>query len=175
MNPGKMLAALLLCALPVVANAESGVVTRATQIVAAPYSDAATRGVLREKQQVEIIERQGGWYHVTADDGRAGWLRLSNIRLGAAEKEESGGGFWASVFSFTGRSQARTASATTGIRGLSEAEINDATPNPQAVERLAGFYPEAHEARSFAAQIGLKPNNVAPLPESDTKKKGARR
>lgn len=165
-------AAVLLLA-PVVALAESGTVTRPTQIVAAPYSDAAAKGMLREQQSVEIIERQGGWYNVKADDGRTGWLRLSSIRLGAIEKEEESGGFWASVFSFTGRSQARTASATTGIRGLSAEEIQGAEPNPAAVKRLANFAPDDSDARAFAAGIGLKAQNVAPISQrDDAKRKG---
>lgn len=170
----KLLLAVMLTAAATSAMAESGTVTRATQLVAAPYSDAATCGVLRAQQQVEIIERQGGWYQVTADDGRTGWLRLSSIRLGEAEKEESGGGFWASVFSFTGRSQARTASATTGIRGLSEEEIRDATPDARAVERLAEFYPDDREAQSFAAAINLHANKVEPLPEKASRKGGGK-
>lgn len=170
----QLLLAAMLTAVTTFALAESGTVTRATQLVAAPYSDAASRGVLRVEQQVEIIERQGGWYQVTADDGRTGWLRLSSIRLGAAEQEESGGGFWASVFSFTGRSQARTASATTGIRGLSEEEIRDAEPDAHAVERLADFHPDASEAKSFAAAIKLKTNNIEPLPEKAPRKGGGK-
>lgn len=170
----KLLLAVMLSAAATTALAESGTVTRATQLVAAPYSDAASRGVLRAQQQVEIIERQGGWYQVTADDGRTGWLRLSSIRLGEAEQAESGGGFWASVFSFTGRSQARTASATTGIRGLSEEEIHDAIPDARAVERLTDFYPDEREARSFAAAINLRANKVESLPEKAGKKGGGK-
>src|SRR5690606_18781170 len=100
----------LLC-LPLAAFADSGTVTRATQLVQAPQTDAAQITTLREQQTVDILERLGGWYRVRTTDGREGWLRLSNVRLGAVQKEEESGGFWASLFSFTGRSQARTASA----------------------------------------------------------------
>ncbi|HEX6929505.1 MAG TPA: SH3 domain-containing protein [Gammaproteobacteria bacterium] len=164
----KSLLAVCLLSLPVVAQAETGTVVRATQVLVAPYTDAASRGVLRGDQQVEIIERKGGWYRVTADDGREGWLRLSSIRLGKAAAEEEGG-FWASLFSFTGRSQARTASATTGIRGLSETEIRDATPDPRAVERLATFYPDERDTRKFATDIGLQVRDVEPLDGASAK------
>lgn len=158
------LAVLFACASAVALAAESGVVVRASQLLAAPYSDADSRGILRGEAQVEILERRGGWYHVRSDDGRDGWLRLSSIRLGQAEEEEEGG-FWASLFSFTGRSQMRTASATTGIRGLSEEEINAAEPNPAAVERLATFAPDDADTQRFAAEIGLVEREVGPLPE----------
>jgi len=174
MRIGKIIWVCVLSGLPAVVLAESGTVVRATQLVAAPYSDATARGILREQQQVEIVERQGGWYHVKSDDGSTGWLRLSSIRLGAAEKEETGG-FWASVFSFTGRSQARTASATTGIRGLSEEEIRDAKPNPEAVQRLADFAPDDQDTQAFAAKIGLKIQKVEPMPSRNTGKKGDRK
>lgn len=165
---------LLLAAVPLAAFADSGTVTRTSQVLAAPYSDAEARGTLEANEGVEIVERQGGWYHVRAEDGRDGWLRLSSIRLGAAKEEEESGGFWASLFSFTGRSGTRTASATTGIRGLSEEEIKDATPNPEAVEGLARFAPDENEARSFAGEIGLKSQDVKPLPAVVKAKKGGR-
>lgn len=165
---------LLLAAPTAVLAAESGTVIRASQLLAEPYSDAASRGLVRGDTVVDIVERRGGWYHVSADDGRSGWLRLSSIRLGEAEKEEEGG-FWASLFSFTGRSQARTASATTGIRGLSEEEIRDASPNPEAVERLATFGAEDKEVRRFAAGIGLASRDVAALPEEEPEQEGGRR
>ncbi len=154
----------LLLLLPLAAFAEPGTVTRATQLVAAPFVDAASRGLLERDADVEIVERDGGWYHVKADDGREGWVRLSSIRLGAAETEEDGG-FWASLFSFTGRTHTRTASATTGIRGLSETEIRDARPDAAAVAKLAGFSPSDAQARRFAAEIGLQAREVKPLPE----------
>ncbi len=151
-------------AVPLAALAEGGTVVRSTQLAAEPYVDAASRGVVRSESGVEIIKRQGGWYHVRTDDGRDGWVRLSSIRLGEAAEEEEGG-FWASVFSFTGRSQTRTASATTGIRGLSEEEIQAARPDEAAVVRLAQFAPDDAETRRFAAEIGLAQQAVKPLPE----------
>lgn len=162
MKRGLLLAACL-ALLPAAAIAESGTVVRATHLVAAPYADAATLGILRGETAVEIIERRGGWYQVTGA-GRTGWVRLSNIRLGEVEAGEEGG-FWASLFSFTGRTQARTASATTGIRGLSEEEIRNAVPDNAAVTRLAQFAPDDAEARRFAAEIGLEAHAVKPLPE----------
>lgn len=162
MNRKSIVLALML--LPVVAFAEPGTVTRTTQLVAAPYIDAANRGLLERDTGVEVVKRDGGWYRVKADDGREGWVRLSSIRLGEAVEEEEGG-FWASLFSFTGRAHTRTASATTGIRGLSETEIRNARPDPAAVARLAAFAPNDAEARRFAAEIGLQVHKVKPLPE----------
>lgn len=149
-------------ALSFTALAESATVVRASQLVAEPYVDATSRGTLARESSVETLERRGGWYHVRTEDGREGWVRLSSIRLGetAAEAE---GGFWASLFSFTGRSQTRTASATTGIRGLSEEEIRDAVPDDAAVARLAEFSANDDEARRFAAEIGLEPRAVKSL------------
>ena len=143
---------------------ETGTVIRASPLLAQPYSDAASQGVVRGETGVEILERQGGWYRVQADDGQSGWLRLSSIRLGEAEEEEAGG-FWASLFSFTGRANTRTASATTGIRGLSEAEIRDAKPDLVAVQRLDAFASDERDARRFAKTLGLATRNVQPLPE----------
>lgn len=170
-----MLMALLLTS-PVMAG-ETATVVRATQLTAAPYTDSESHGVLRGEQRVEILERQGGWYRVTTEDGRQGWLRMSSVRLGKAEKAEAGGSFWSSLFSFTGRSQTRTASATTGIRGLSEDEILNAAPDQAAVARLGTFAADDAQARTFAGEIGLAPHEVPNLPKSDNasdKKKRSR-
>lgn len=170
---------VLMCvlALPVMATAalaESGTVLRATQLAAEPYADAASRGVVRGDSAVEILERDGGWYRVRTADKREGWVRLSNVRLGEAAAADEAGGFWASVFSFTGRAQTRTASATTGIRGLSEEEIRDAVPDNAAVERLAQFAPDDAETRRFAADIGLAKRDVKALPEKAPAKGGVK-
>lgn len=162
-----MLMALLLTA-PALAS-ETATVVRATQLTAAPYTDSESHGVLRGEQRVEIMERQGGWYRVATDDGRRGWLRMSSVRLGEAEKAEAGSGFWSSLFSFTGRSQTRTASATTGIRGLSEDEIHNAIPDQAAVARLGTFAADDAQARSFASEIGLAQHEVESLPKTDNK------
>lgn len=164
MNRATIILAFGLSCVPLAALGEPGTVTRATQLAAAPYVDAESRGMLERDAGVEIVERDGGWYHVKANDGREGWVRLSSIRLGAVAEEEDGG-FWASLFSFTGRTETRTASATTGIRGLSETEIRNAHPDAAAVARLADFAPSDAEARRFAAEIGLQAHEVRPLPE----------
>lgn len=160
----RLLFTVLLCMAPALAAAESGTIVRATQLANGPYVDAASLGVLRGETGVEILQRDGGWYRVRTDDGREGWVRLSSVRLGAAAAEDEGGGFWASLFSFTGRSQTRTASATTGIRGLSEEEIVAAQPNEAAVARLADFAPDDAETRDFAAALNLSARKVEPLP-----------
>lgn len=173
MRLGREVAIACLLLAPALVAAESGTVVRASQLLAQPYSDAQSRGVIRGETGVEIVERQGGWYHVEAEDGRRGWLRLSSIRLGEAAAEEEDG-FWASLFSFTGRSEARTASATTGIRGLSETDIRDAVPDAAAVKRLDGFAADDREARHFAAQIGLAARDVPPLSEGVSDQQGGR-
>lgn len=156
------------------AFAESATVVRATQLNAAPYTDAERKGILRGETRVEILDRNGGWYRVKVEgNGNEGWVRMASLRLGERSAEESESSFWGSLFSFTGRSQSRDTVATTGIRGLSEEEINSATPNPAAVAALDGFAADANTARDFAARLKLQEQRVAELPE-DVEKEAAR-
>jgi hypothetical protein len=56
----------------------------------------------------------------------------------------------------SGRSSATYTTATTGVRGLSEEELQNAKPNPQAVAALEQLAVTPDDARSFARKAKLK-------------------
>ncbi|HLU61484.1 MAG TPA: SH3 domain-containing protein [Gammaproteobacteria bacterium] len=168
MNWKIILACGLACLLPAVVLADTGTLTRAARILDAPFADAASRAELAQGTVVEVVTREGGWYLVRTSDGNEGWLRLSSLRLGEGAREKG-----ASLFTSTGRAGARNASATTGIRGLSETEIRDAHADAAAVKRLDDFAAEDAETQRFAAEIGLAKRDVSALPK-DVEKGGKR-
>ena len=51
-----------------------------------------------------------------------------------------------------------------GIRGLGAEDIANAQPNPAAVGRAEALRLDAGQARQFAMQASLSPQNVEPLP-----------
>lgn len=147
--------------------ADSAQVVRATALQNAPYTDATRLNLLRAPTRVEILQRQGGWYQVRVNDsGQEGWVRMASLRLDQTAEAEEGSGWWASLFR-TGRSSATWTTATTGIRGLSEADINSAGQDYDELAQVDGYAASADEARNFAAQLPLKAVRVADLPEEE--------
>lgn len=147
--------------------ADSGSMIRASSLNAAPDAASQNLGIIRGTTEVDILERDGGWYRVQTADGRSGWVRMANVRLGAVAEAEEESSFWGSLFSFGSNRSTRTATATTGIRGLSEEEINAAVPDESAVARLENWRSNAREAQRHAGEAGLAPVNVGELPEDE--------
>lgn len=138
--------------------AERGAVIRAGELKAKPFVDAATTDKVAANQQVNIISRQAGWVQVESN-GKSGWLRMLNVRMqgaaGAPAAKPKSGGI-ASLL-HTG-SSGKT--VTTGVKGLGEEDIRNASPNPVQVATLATLAVPAAEATAYARQSGLKENSV---------------
>lgn len=145
--------------------AEKGVVIRAADLKAQPFLDAATSAAVAANQSVTITRRQGGWVLVESN-GKTGWLRMLNVRTegGGAAKPKSSG-LAASLF-HTG-SSGKT--VTTGVKGIGEEDIRNASPNPAQVAALATLAVDPAEATAKARQSGLKENTVAYLDKGSSK------
>ena len=109
---------------------------------------------------LEVGERQGGWYAVQASGGRQGWLRAGAIRFADRKQNETVfSGLWGWLNS--SRAGANTSGTTTvGIRGLDAGDIEQATPNHQAVDALESLRVTEQGARQFAAQLPLQSQPV---------------
>jgi hypothetical protein len=153
-----MLTAALACG---AALADPATTLAPTSLRAQPFADAAVTASLPGEAAVEIVSRQGGWYQVKTASGN-GWVRLSSLRLPA----EATRGTTAVAYIGSGRASATGAVATTGVRGLSEADIANAQPNYAALDQLGNYAATAPTATDFAAQGGLKSTQVADLPET---------
>lgn len=141
----KLLWALLW--LPLLAAAEPGYVSDATDLRDGPYADAKTLQALPAAAPVEILGRQGGWYQVQVGQ-QQGWVRMSSLRLRAP-------GARAGVLD-GGRAVATQTVATTGVRGFGKGELQNATPDVPAVDALEASAVAAADARAFAGQAGLQ-------------------
>lgn len=145
--------------------ADKGTVIRTSPLTDNPSATARTIVVLQRDANIDIVERNGGWYRVKTASGQQGWLRMANVRLGEVAAAESSQGFWGSLFSFTGRRDSRTAVATTGIRGLSEEDIRNAVPDSAAVDQLDTWAGDTADAKAFANAAGLAPLQLDELKE----------
>jgi hypothetical protein len=150
--------------------AEYGYTVRSTELKDAPYTDAKTLATLPEKTKVEIISRQGAWLQVK--DQQQGWVRLLSLRTG--EGRTTGGDSGLKSLLNLGRSGNTGVTVATGVRGLSEADLKNARPNPQELEKLRQLTIHPAEAQKFAANAKLTAQQINYLPEpSQTEKTGS--
>jgi hypothetical protein len=149
-----LLALLLALALPASAG-QIGTTTRAAELRASPLAGASLVQTLPPNTKVDVVKRIGGWYEVRTTAGAQGWVRMWLLRFstqasgGAALKEN------VAVLG-SGRSSSTYTTATTGVRGLSEEELKNATPDPAAVQALESLAVTPADARGFASKIPLK-------------------
>ena len=134
---------------------ETGFTNRATELKAEPRLDAAVLTTLPEGTKVRAIERQSGWTRIEANQ-KTGWVRVFHLRFQStvSQSEESGGTPLLSFLKGPQRAPS-TQTATVGIRGLSEEDLKNASPNPEALKKLQSFKADKAAGESFAREAKL--------------------
>lgn len=140
--------------------ADSGNLLRADVLREKPFVDAAALDKLDANDPVEIAARQGAWMQVNAR-GKSGWVRMLNVRMGAAGAGGGSGGLLAAASVFRTGSSGTT--VTTGVKGLGESELRAAQPDRAQLALLAAQAATPADAAAQATGNGLKPNDVAYL------------
>lgn len=158
MKPIVFLSLIFLCGLA--QAGESGYLVRATALKAKPFSDADTLATLPDQAKVEVLSRKFSWMLIKAEAG-TGWVKMLSVRLSApvtAPKSDEDGSL-GKIFNLatTGKSGS---TVTTGVRGLSEEQLKNATPNPEAFKILQGYAVNKEGAQNFAAVGQLKTEKV---------------
>jgi len=143
--------------------AEYGYTLSSTELKDAPFTDANTLATLPEKTKVEIISRQGAWLQVK--EQQKGWVRLLSVRIGEGSTMSGDSGLKSLVNLGLGRSSSTGVTVATGVRGLSEADLKNARPNPQELEKLRRMTIPPAEAQKFAASAKLSAQQINYLPE----------
>jgi hypothetical protein len=167
-----LLVVFLAC--PVFAAAQDPAFTnRSTDLKDRGDAEARTVATLAENTPVKLLTRAGGWARVDAG-GQSGWVRVFHLRFPASVESvpsSSGGGFLSSLGSaITGqRSNPKANLATTGVRGLSQEELKNANPDPEALRRLQSFRADRAAAERFArdgqlAAVQIDNPDAAPAP-----------
>lgn len=139
--------------------AQKARVVRTTDLRAQPSSDSALLEVVAAQTEVAVLERQGGWYRV-ALPSRDGWMRLTAVRFASATPAASGGLTASLGFLKSGRSAVQTGTVTTGVRGLSETDLANSVPDPEAVDALDGLAVSGDDAAHHARELGLKAKEI---------------
>ncbi|HEX8055949.1 MAG TPA: hypothetical protein VF481_04770 [Novosphingobium sp.] len=167
-----LLTGILLCRVTSAEAAEKGLVLRAGDLLAQPFIDAAKSGPLAANQPVTILQRRGAWANVESG-GKTGWVRVLNLRLepGAAGAARPGG---ARPSGGNPMSLLQTGSSgrtvTTGVKGMDEEDIRNATPDYAELELLDTLAVSADDARATATKANLKENTVDYLDKGRSRK-----
>ena len=151
------------------AASDSGYTRRQTALLAAPETGADVVAELAADTRVNVCERQRLWLRIKDPSSNEGWLRLTDVRLSATV--ESGGfasslsalsrsvtGFMAGFRRSSDPSQSNY--ATLGVRGLTVAELQAATPDFAALERSQAVQASPSAAQQFATAGGLAARDV---------------
>ena len=152
---------LLLGCVPAVCAGELAYTIRPTELKDKPYSDAQTLTTLPPRSQVEILTRQSSWTQVKSPSFK-GWVKMLSLRLEASGQNKRGDNGLSALFNVasTGRSNS---TVTTGIRGLSEEQLKNTKPNPQALQAAKRYAVDRQEAQRFAAEGKLQAHSVGYL------------
>jgi len=161
---------------------EQAFTNRATELKDKAAMDARTVATLPENTAVKVLQRSGGWTRI--DSGtQSGWVRAFHLRFpttvdsSAAPAGSSGGGGMLSGLtgSLFGRPRTQQATiATTGIRGLSEEDFQNANPDMAALQRLQSYRVDRATAERFAREARLVSVSINYLMEEATSPRGRR-
>ena len=146
------------------AHAEAALTARTTDLMAQARSDAAVVARLPENTRVEVQGRKGAWSEVNAG-GQSGWVRMTSLKpaTGAAGTAAANPlGALNSLLS-SGRTS-NTATVTTGVRGLSAEDLQNAQANPDELKKMQQFAAERAAAEGFARRSKLEPVPFDELP-----------
>ncbi|OWW20039.1 SH3 domain-containing protein [Noviherbaspirillum denitrificans] len=149
--------------------AESALTSRSTELQAQPQSDSAVITTLPENTKVEVLVRKGAWSQVKTATGQTGWVRMLSLKPEAAGQQASNTSSSNPVGALgsllTAGRTSNTGTVTTGVRGLSEEDLQNAQANPAEVDKMQKFSVDKNAAQSFAQRNKLSPAKVDYLPD----------
>lgn len=152
-----------------IAQAESALTSRAAELQAQAQSDSATFATLPENTKVEILGRKGAWSQVKTATGQIGWVRMMSLKpeggQQAAPAPASANPIGALGSLLTAGRSSNTGTVTTGVRGLSEEDLQNAQANPAEVDKMQKFSADKNAAQAFAQRNKLMPAKVDYLPD----------
>jgi hypothetical protein len=161
-----------------VAQAESALTNRATDVLAQPQSDAAKQASLSENDKVEVLRRSGAWSEVKTAAGKTGWVRMMHLKPvnaagNAAGASSSPANALASLLN-SGRTS-NNATVTTGVKGLQAEDLQRAHANPEEFRKMQKYAMPKDAGQSFArsnklsaAQVEYLQDRAAPASGTDS-------
>jgi Zn-dependent protease with chaperone function len=159
--PRRMLLLASLCvAVPLTLAADlAAIVHKASvDVHAAPDFHSPTIGKLSQNNPVKISGQQGLWYQIGTANGTPGYVRVNDVRMAYAGKENGDANLKAL---FTGKAGKGRVTETAGVRGLDESDLKSAGFDAAQFARLEGYRLSADAAAAQAHAGGLGDTSVA--------------
>jgi hypothetical protein len=116
-----------------------------------------TVATLKRDAAITVNGQQDLWFRVALPDGKAGFVRVNEVRLAYASKE-TGGGMKAL---FTGKASKGRVSETAGVRGLDESDLKAATFDAVQLAKLESYRVTPDAAAQAARSKGWSSTEVA--------------
>lgn len=151
------------------AQAEPALTGCATDLMAQAQSDAAVVASLPENTRLDVLGRKGAWSEVRTAAGQNGWVRMTSLKPATSATSAANAPALANPLGAlnkllsSGRTS-NTATVTTGVRGLSEQDLQNAQANPAELEKMQQFAVGKPAAEGFAQRSQLVPRSVDELP-----------
>jgi hypothetical protein len=170
---------------PLAAN-QDAIIVREAVVYSATNSASVQVGKIAAGTRVSVFDRKGGWKEVFYEQAAiVGWVRSYQVREGnfapavKTEATSDSRGFLSGLAAFSRKaaglfnsSNTKTSSstATIGVRGLSEAEINAARPDFEEFEKMQQFASNNARLLEFSRAGQLSVNNVPHLVSENSRK-----
>jgi len=174
----KLFAVCIFLAAPLQAD-QGAIVVREALVYSDSNSASQQVGKIAAGTRVSVFGRKGGWKEVFYEqESVVGWVRSYQIREGSfapaveVETESDSRGFLAGLAAFSRKasgffrssnSTTSSSTATIGVRGLSEAEINAARPDYDEFEKMQQYASNYARLVEFSQSGQLRVNNVKHL------------
>lgn len=158
---------------------QDAIVVREALVYSATSSTSKAVGKIAAGTRVSVFGRKGGWKEVYYEkESIVGWVRSYQIREGSltpAVEGETGSdsrGFLAGLAAFSRKASGffrssstptSSSTATIGVRGLSEAEINAARPDYDEFKKMQQYASNNVRLVEFSQSGRLSVNNVKHL------------
>ena len=162
-NTCRGVALLVLGLLSSASFANTGALTKDTDLRSAPSLDASAKGKAAKQAKVDILSTKGGWVEIKTADGKTGWVRLMNVEPADAKSSGSALKGLATAGNVV-RTGSTGSTAATGVKGISKEDLAAAKPNFNEVELLERYRATPADGEQHARTAGLKAQNVSTLP-----------
>lgn len=158
------LGAFVAGAVPGLAAELSAVVHRpSVDVHGGPDFKTPTVAKLSQNAPVTISGQQGLWFQVAMPAGKSGFVRVNDVRMAYAGKENSDANLRAL---FTGKAGKGRVTETAGVRGLDESDLKSAGFEPTQLAKLDSYRLPAQAAAAQAHSQGLGDTAIAYSAES---------
>ena len=158
------------------AGEQQGLIVRSATV----YSDASSVseqiGQLAAGTRVSIFSRKGGWNEIFSEqEAITGWVRTYQVRAGElvrsteVKSQPDSRGFLSGLASFSrkassffsiGGSRTSSSTATIGVRGISEEQIQSAEPDFAELEKMKAFVSNDMRLENFQAEGQLSASEI---------------